>query len=289
MINTSTGIRIFSFSLYGNSCKYTYNCVANVLIAKQLFPDWEVRVYYDSSVPADIITYLKVADNVNAIDMTNHWLTPLDKMLWRNLAVDDENAEVVCIRDCDSWLSNREKNIVNEWLDSDKDLHIIRDHCYHSKHIMGGMWGVRNKLFADMEMNLKKYLSDHPNHRTHTGEDQDFLRDYYYHKYKETTMVHMSHQYNNQHRDIWLTGGYFPDETDVHIVPATLNRENDEIVPGLSFIDANILNTFACQHCGRADHVYIGAMFNKMTPKAYTTTNNAICAANAVGPQISDY
>ena len=41
--------------------------------------------------------------------MSEHWLTKIDKMLWRNLAIDDKSADVVCIRDCDNGLV-REKN-----------------------------------------------------------------------------------------------------------------------------------------------------------------------------------
>jgi hypothetical protein len=267
-IHETIMVNIVSYSLYGDNQKYTYNCVANVLIAQKLFSDWEIRIYYDSTVPKNIIKFLHSAHNVNAIDMTDHWLTPLDKMLWRNLAVDDVNADTVCIRDCDSWLSYREKNLIEEWLKSDKDLHIIRDHCYHSKHIMGGMWGVRNKLIFNMEDSMKTYLHDHPNYRTHTGDDQDFLRDVYYHKHKDNTFVHIGHQYNSQHRDVWTQGGYFPDES-VRIVAPIMDREQDEIIPGLSFIDAHVLNRFPCQHCGMSQHFYIGAMFNKMLPAAY--------------------
>ena len=31
----------------------------------------------------------------------------------------------------------REKLLIDEWLLSDKDLHIIRDHCYHDKAYYG--------------------------------------------------------------------------------------------------------------------------------------------------------
>ena len=49
--------KVFSFSLYdsgnywgGNREKYTFNCVANVIIAKKLFPDWILYVYYDNMI-----------------------------------------------------------------------------------------------------------------------------------------------------------------------------------------------------------------------------------------------
>ena len=49
--------KVFSFSLYdcgkyygGSWNKYTYNMVANILIAQKLFPDWKLYVYYDNSL-----------------------------------------------------------------------------------------------------------------------------------------------------------------------------------------------------------------------------------------------
>lgn len=273
-------LRIIAYSLYGDQPKYTHNCVANILLAEKLFPDWQIRVYYDDTVPQQVVHYLHRNKHVCPIDMTGHWLTGKDKMLWRNLAIDEREASVVCIRDCDSWLSMREKTLVDEWLSSGYDLHIIRDHCYHSKHMMGGMWGARGALLREMKMEdtMRTYLEQNPSHRTHTGDDQDFLRDNYYFKHKDQALVHIGHQYDRMHRDVWTHGGYFPDET-IKYIPETViapGSPEDEPVSGLSFITAHIINKFHCQHCGQEQHVYIGAMFNTVSRQAYNTIMNAL-------------
>ena len=55
------------------------------------------------------------------------------------------------------WVSYREKLLIDEWL-SDKDLHIIRDHCYHEKHIMGGMGSKKpyNRRYGGKDENIFK-------------------------------------------------------------------------------------------------------------------------------------
>ena len=300
-IDTYTTMKkAFSFSLYdsgnyygGDNHKYTYNCVANILIAEKLFPDWKVYVYYDTTIPANIINFLNKSKHVVAFDMTTHWLSLIDKMMWRNLAIDDTTLDVVCVRDCDSWLSYREKLIIEEWLNSDKDLHIIRDHCYHSKYMMGGMWGVKNHIITNMEETMKEYFKHKQNYRVHSGDDQDFLKDYFYNKIDNgKILVHLGNQYNNRGEPIFNRGGYFPSEQNIKLIPTIISEQqfvdgkvpagcydwktHDEAVSGLSFMEMSQLNAFHCQHCRQTMHVYIGAMFNKFPTRCLNIIEHAI-------------
>ena len=47
-------------------------------------------------------------------------------------------------RDTDQIFIDREVSAVNEWLQSDLQIHIIRDHWGHYVPILGGLWGVKN-------------------------------------------------------------------------------------------------------------------------------------------------
>ena len=47
------------------------------------------------------------------------------------------------IRDLDSPLTHRERAAVDDWLLSNKILHIMRDHPVHIHFILAGMWGFR--------------------------------------------------------------------------------------------------------------------------------------------------
>ena len=46
-------------------------------------------------------------------------------------------------RDLDSLFSLREQAAVEEWLKSDKVLHIMRDHPAQMEVILGGLWGTK--------------------------------------------------------------------------------------------------------------------------------------------------
>ena len=48
-------------------------------------------------------------------------------------------------RDLDSRFSDREHEAVEEWLKSDRSVHVMRDHVTHDFTMLGGLWGT--KLF----------------------------------------------------------------------------------------------------------------------------------------------
>jgi hypothetical protein len=272
--------KAFSFSLYdsgnyygGNKNKYTYNCVANVLIAKVLFPDWKLYIYYDNTISKNIIKFLKDSENVVEKDMTAHWLSKCDKMMWRNLAMDDEALDIVCIRDCDGWLSYREKVIMEDWINSDKDIHIIRDHCWHAGKIGGGLWGRKNNVKLNMEELMKTYFIKNKSHKTHSGEDQDFLTDNFYERFKDNTTVYIGEQHDASGK--YLLRGHHPLEKDIRKINDLINYNdfiNDknkyEIVEGLSLVEASQMNEFRCGRCRKNVHVFIGDMFNRIPSRA---------------------
>lgn len=59
----------------------------------------------------------------------------------------DKSIDVWISRDCDSRLSHREKNAVDEWLASGKTAHVMRDSHNHCYEIMAGMFGINNRLY----------------------------------------------------------------------------------------------------------------------------------------------
>eukprot|EP00957_Ditylum_brightwellii_P077912 5921791-Ditylum_brightwellii.AAC.1 len=102
---------------------------------KEIYPGWDMRVYYDNSVPMEIIEQMKELQ-VQLVDMTN---SKMNKMSWRFQAASD--AKRFCARDIDSRLSKRESAAVEEWVQSGKQFHVMRDHPCHSNYtISGGMW-----------------------------------------------------------------------------------------------------------------------------------------------------
>ena len=47
---------------------------------------------------------------------------------------------------------------VNEFLNSSKLVHVMRDNPYHNVPILGGMWGI--KLTPDMRLNMEQAFTE---------------------------------------------------------------------------------------------------------------------------------
>ena len=172
--------KVIAFCLWGSNPKYTIGAIRNVEIQKELFPDWTCRFYVDeTSVPHDILVRLvELGAEVLKCGKGN-WTA----MFWRFFAAED--SQVMISRDTDSRLSEREKIAVDEWLESDKDFHIIRDHPAHGIEILGGMWGVRNGLLKNIRELIGQWT---PQNRWQT--DQEFLKAIVYPIVKPHAFVH---------------------------------------------------------------------------------------------------
>ena len=156
--------RYISYSLWGDNKVYTYGMVENVLLARELYPGWTIRVHYNNTVPGHIIKWLSNHD----VQLVKHSNTnkALNSM-WRfeDLFLPDS---IVIVRDSDSRLSQREKRMVEEWLASTKDFHIIRDHPGHTVPILAGAFGVRN--------NCLKYLMSPNGNRSINGSRFNYMK-----------------------------------------------------------------------------------------------------------------
>jgi hypothetical protein len=176
--------KVISFSLWGDNPKYTIGAIRNAELTSIIYPGWISRFYCGESVPTEIIKTLISLPNTEVImmDVDGDWTG----MFWRFYACED--SEIMLSRDTDSRLSLREKLAVDEWLNSDKDFHIMRDHPYHNTEILGGMWGVRNGLLK----NIKELINDYTK-----GDfwqvDQNFLREKIYPLVVNTSFVHDSY------------------------------------------------------------------------------------------------
>jgi len=176
--------KIISFSLWGDNPKYTVGAIKNAELIDTIYPGWIGRFYCGKSVPIDIIEILKTYTNVEVIEMEENgdW----SGMFWRFYACED--SDVMISRDTDSRLNLREKNAVDEWLNSDKDFHIMRDHPYHNALILGGMWGVRNGILKNIVDLIKNY-----NKGDFWQVDQNFLSEQIYPIVVNSSFVHDSY------------------------------------------------------------------------------------------------
>lgn len=179
---------VIAFSLWGENTRYTLGALQNASLAKLVYPGWICRFYVGTDTPVHIVSLLKEFDNVEICEMGES--APGGNaigMFWRFAAASDPDIENLIIRDCDSRVWFREKTAVDEWLQSDKRFHIMRDHPYHGTSILGGMWGVRKGLLSNMVELLNSYdMGDY------WQSDQEFLRDIIFPIVREDSLVHDS-------------------------------------------------------------------------------------------------
>lgn len=166
-----------SFSLWGDKPIYNIGAIKNSLLFPKIYDGWNMILYYDDSVPKNTLKQLE-KNNVILINSTG---VKYDSC-WRFFAADIVDCDYVVFRDCDSRISEREFSAVQEWIDSGKTLHVMRDHPAHGipfgasgLSILAGMWGIRSKKINLTQM-IENFLKMKNNYY---GIDQTFLQEIY--------------------------------------------------------------------------------------------------------------
>lgn len=175
--------KIISFSLWGDNPTYTVGAIKNADLALEIYPSWICRYYVGKSTPTDIISSLVERENTEVFVMNEpgDWTG----MFWRFYPASEPDVGVMLSRDTDSRLSLRERAAVDDWLDGDKDFHIMRDHPYHATEILGGMWGVRNGFLLGMRQAITDYTKG-----DFWQVDQNFLKEIVYPYIINSVCVH---------------------------------------------------------------------------------------------------
>ena len=188
--------KIISFSLWGSGPCYNWGALENALAAQELFPEWTCRYYIGKGVDKNMLRKLKTLSNVEIIKMKKD---KGNKMMWRFTPCFETDG-VVIVRDTDSILNPRDKAVVEAWLKSDKDFHIIRDHDGgHLSRIMGGMFGVRNGILHKMN---NEFNNDVDSQSAQYGKDQEWLNEKVYPLIRDNCIVHDSKPWFEDEKDI---------------------------------------------------------------------------------------
>jgi len=179
-------MKVIPFSLWGHDPKYCVGAVRNAELAAELYPDWKCWFYFRRGTDQATIDTLNQFDNVEtiAVNKGGDWTGMFDRFL----PVMIPAVEVMLSRDCDSRLNEREVAAVNEWLESDKGFHIMRDHPWHSSQILGGMWGIKQGCLPEFGELMQNWNAED---RWQT--DQEFLNAEIYPRVVHNAMVHASH------------------------------------------------------------------------------------------------
>lgn len=177
-------MNLITFSLWGSEKKYTIGAIKNAELAKIIFPDWKCRFYVSQSVPFSIIYELEKMKNTEIIDVPGwgDWTYSYNRFL----PLSESGVDAVISRDTDSRLSTREKSAVDEWLNSDKSFHIMRDHPWHFSYpILAGMFGCKAGTIDNISRDIDSFEKANWYHS-----DQSFLKHIIYPRIKNNVMVH---------------------------------------------------------------------------------------------------
>ena len=178
---------IIAFSLYGTERTYLEGAVRNAVAAHFLYPEWTCRFYVDASVPAAVVKEL-VAQGAEVKRVEG---LPAARFgtFWRFLIADEPKVDRYLVRDCDACLNLRERSAVEDWIESGRHFHVMRDAITHTELILAGMWGGVREALPPMGEAMIDFSKNAPLSRT---ADQQFLRERVWPTVRQSVLVHDS-------------------------------------------------------------------------------------------------
>ena len=176
---------VIAFSLWGSEPKYIYGALRNLLLAPDIYPDWELWFYVDDSVPS---AYINLMKHLGAIIIKQPIQQSMkEKLCWRFHVASHSDVGYFLVRDADSVISIREQNAVQQWLESGRFFHIIRDWWTHTDLILAGLWGGVAGVLPDIQTLINRYK---PDHVETASVDQCFLREVIWKYVKNHCLIH---------------------------------------------------------------------------------------------------
>ena len=186
--------KLVSFCIWGNSDLYNLGLLENAIQMPNVFPGWIMHVSYTPTANQKIMNEIAKFPwvEMEIFQEPNH----SKNTMHRFLAGMNPNNNVVIFRDADSRLLKRDYMAVMDWLNNtDKKVHLMRDHPANKFRIMAGLWGVRDGIIAKPEIVQKFYdYYKNPEFEKWTI-DQVYLQKYIYPLIEHTTCIHAS--FNN--------------------------------------------------------------------------------------------
>jgi hypothetical protein len=106
--------------------------------------------------------------------------------MWRFESIDDPDVEINLSRDCDTKMLLRERFAVEQWLQSGKTFHVMRDHPNHTWVVMAGMFGTRKSTDMPSWTSMVEQFETEGEYTC----DQQFLQTHVYPRIRHSALVH---------------------------------------------------------------------------------------------------
>ena len=208
--------KVAGFSFFGNrnssihqTKRYFEGIADNLKQLPQFYNDsWTMRLYYDLEDHHPLLKHLcDLACSNTHLDLCHVQKLPGTPVTnassifprdWRFFPTLDPQVDVFLSRDLDSRINDREVAAVQEWLESDKVVHIMRDNPAHFTEILGGGWGAKmdqTEIRQTWKKSWEKILKDKLAfaNRSEKIPDQSILKKYVWPWAKEMAMQHDSY------------------------------------------------------------------------------------------------
>lgn len=150
---------LVSFCLFGDdpSDIYYKGAMRNASIYCQYREDWDLWFYVGKSVPDSVLGEISSRNPRASFqfmdgpeNQTSTW--------WRMQAIFHSQHDFIVFRDVDSRPCDRELTAVNEWLKSSYPYHAMRDHNFHGRPLLAGLWGIKKEAYYSLR-NIPDFLS----------------------------------------------------------------------------------------------------------------------------------
>jgi hypothetical protein len=106
----------------------------------------------------------------------------------RYYPIDEPDVAVMIVRDSDSRIHERDAWCIQQFLESEKTVHIIRDHPHHGWKILSGLWGIKKAgVPFNFHIEVHSYIRNHP---IKWCSDMDFLCDILYPRISSSALIH---------------------------------------------------------------------------------------------------
>jgi len=186
----------------------------NAELVPKYFPGARAVFYANTyTTPSSLLYKLRNNPNVelmlfNIEKIRDRWLWPAPLITfnvypaWRFFAAEDlAHWDYMMFRDAQSRITDREQAAVQEWLLSNNDFHVMRDHPSHNGSILSSMWGMKRRGYDALKFNMTGFVEEYvrANPYTLTNDfDQTILRSRIWPMIRATTRVHDSYTCGTQ-------------------------------------------------------------------------------------------
>ena len=184
-------MKIISFCLYGTKDIYYQGLIKNIHIITSKLPDFLTYVYYGRDITEDRVKTLRELSDKVVLIPTNKLgaINTLDRLN----PIKSDDTEIFFCRDADSRIYERDLWCMKQFIDSEKSVHCIRDHCWHKSKLMAGTIGFKVKRIKNLEK-IRKELNIFCYHQKQGeyGIDEYFLGKVIYPLIKDDLYLHTS-------------------------------------------------------------------------------------------------